>query len=298
MASEDLRRRLEALNGGPLANAAREDAREEPAARRERRLGKPPSGPVEPAVIAPASPERRDVLAASLARHVGGESRELKGGRGYYHVQKSVVADGTLCSERAASIGPILESASFRDHMRRPATALASEVLFLDLETLGLHGEPLFLIGLLSLTAEGGADCIQLLARGPDEESAILDRCAGYLRSAKLLLSYNGKSFDVPFLKARYERHGMRCPRIPPHVDLLVEARIRYRGRFRDCKLQTLERHLCGRTRDGDVPGARIPAVYRTCIESGDAEPLASILLHNRLDLATTAELVTHFWGA
>jgi uncharacterized protein YprB with RNaseH-like and TPR domain len=239
----------------------------------------------------------REALCASLDRHVGGESRALKDGRAYYHVQKCVVSGGPLPADRAASIGPILESASFRDHLRRPTTARASEVLFLDLETLGLHGEPLFLIGLLTLTEGGGAECVQLLARGLDEEAAILDRCAAYLRPTKLLLSYNGKSFDVPFLKARYERHGMRCPRIPAHVDLLMEARIRYSGQLRDCKLQTLERHLCGRKRTGDVPGAQIPAVYRKCLESGEAAPLASILLHNRLDLATTAELVTHFWG-
>lgn len=294
MASEDLRSRLEALNGGPLSNALPDRQEDGAGSRRESRtrIASPPAPLESSAAESPA----RQVLAGSLKQHVGGEERALKDGRGYYHVQKCVVSEGALCADRAASIGPILESSSFRDHLRRPTTARASEVLFLDLETLGLHGEPLFLIGLLNLT-EGGAECVQLLARGMDEEAAILDRCSSYLRSAKLLLTYNGKSFDVPFLKARYERHGMRCPRIPPHVDLLAEARIRYRGTFRDCKLQTLERQLCGRTRIGDVPGAQIPGVYRKCVESGDAAPLASILLHNRLDLATTAELVTHFWG-
>jgi uncharacterized protein YprB with RNaseH-like and TPR domain len=165
------------------------------------------------------------------------------------------------------------------------------------LETLGLQGEPLFLIGLLSFSAHGSAVCTQLLARGLDEEAAILDRCASRLRGMKLLLTYNGKSFDVPYLKARFEQHGMRAPRFPTHVDLLMEARMRYRGRFRDCRLQTLEQHLCGRTREGDIPGAKIPREYRRCVETGRADALATILHHNRLDLATTAELLSHFWG-
>lgn len=305
MATDDLRRRLEALNGGPLATPpsgigldSMPTAPSIPAGRRARK-GTDAGANAAFAVFDAATRESSLItpLTESLDRHVLGEARSLADGRGYYHVETSLSETDGFSTARIVSVCSILESASFRDHLRRPSTARASEAVFLDLETLGLHDKPLFLIGLLTLNTDGSAICSQLLARDLTEETAILDRCASRLHGAKLLLTFNGKSFDVPFLKSRFERHGLRAPRIPTHVDLLVEARIRYRGRLHDCRLQTLERHLCGRIRDGDVPGAQIPEVYRRCIQTCDAGPLANILLHNRLDLATTAELVSHFWG-
>jgi uncharacterized protein YprB with RNaseH-like and TPR domain len=291
MASDDLRKRLEALNGGPLASTPADIAS-------PTRRAKSPA--VYSATLVASAPPRdraaRLALSESLARLAGGEPRALADGREYHHVETCLASSGNLAPERTQEICTILESASFRDHLRRPTSATAEEALFLDLETLGLHGEPLFLIGMATVSTDRAATCIQLLARDLDEEATILDRCLSYLRRAKLLLTYNGKSFDVPMLKSRIERHGLRMPRIAAHVDLLMEARIRYRAQFRDCKLQTMERHLCGRTRTGDIPGAQIPAVYKTCVSDGNAAPLATILLHNRLDLATTAELVAHFW--
>ncbi len=305
MSADDLRKRLEALNGGPLAHmplpgSTLDDA---PAARRavsEMRAAEAVDSRFAHAAIkedTEVGSDRAHPLDSSLFRHVGGESRSLASGRSYYHVEKRLVDGGHLSLEAGLAVSGILQSASFRDQFRRPVAVRAEDTLFLDLETLGLHGEPLFLIGMLKLTADGEATCHQLLARDLDEEAVILERCITYLRGVHLLITYNGKSFDVPFLKSRIERHNLRFPRTPAHADLLVEARLRYRGRFSDCRLQTLERHLCGRTRIGDVPGARIPAVYRECIRTGDAAPLAAILHHNLLDLATTAQLVSHFWG-
>jgi hypothetical protein len=58
------------------------------------------------------------------------------------------------------------------------------------------------------------------------------------------------------------------------------------------CRLQTLERTLCGFEREGDVPGFEIPDRYFRYVRTGDARPLAGVLEHNRLDLLSLA-LVT-----
>jgi tetratricopeptide (TPR) repeat protein len=58
------------------------------------------------------------------------------------------------------------------------------------------------------------------------------------------------------------------------------------------CRLSTLEQHLCGYVREGDVPGFEIPARYFRYVHAGDARPLAAVLEHNRLDLLSLA-LVT-----
>jgi tetratricopeptide (TPR) repeat protein len=58
------------------------------------------------------------------------------------------------------------------------------------------------------------------------------------------------------------------------------------------CRLSTLEQHLCGYVREGDVAGFEIPACYFRYVHSGDPRPLAAVLEHNRLDLLSLA-LVT-----
>ncbi|NIM71370.1 MAG: exonuclease, partial [Xanthomonadales bacterium] len=64
-----------------------------------------------------------------------------------------------------------------------------------------------------------------------------------------------------------------------------------------DCRLQTVERYVCGRRRVGDVPGAQIPEVYHRFVETGDARLVAPILRHNAQDLVTVAEVLLKCLG-
>lgn len=285
MRSEELRRRLEALNGGPLESAPPPDEAAGPPRPRAARRKPPP--------IAPAS-------AAALDALLGGEARETDAGS-YYHVERAL----TDCAPDVGGLGRRVADAlccdGFRAALPRGARVEAPhEVVFLDLETLGLRDAPLFLIGALTVRPDGAATARQLLARSRDEEAAVLSAWAAELRSARLLVTYNGATFDMPYLRKRAAAHGMhgvRLGRRAGHLDLLKVARARYRGRLPNCRLQTLERHLCGRTREGDVPGRRIPAVYDRFTRTGDATELAAVLRHNLLDLATTADLLALFWA-
>jgi len=135
------------------------------------------------------------------------------------------------------------------------------------------------------------------MAREPDEEQDVLGAFSDVLRNCDLLVTFNGASFDVPLVRARAKAHRVDIDCWPPHVDVLLEARRRYRTSLPNCRLQTLEARICGRNRVGDVPGAQIPGVYREFVVTGDARGVAAIARHNVLDLATTAELFGRFWG-
>lgn len=79
----------------------------------------------------------------------------------------------------------------------------------------------------------------------------------------------------------------------PPHLDLLHDARRRWKGRLANCRLQTLETHLCRRSRSGDIPGSEIPAAYHQFVRDGEAGQLQAILHHNLLDMLTMVQLVS-----
>lgn len=171
------------------------------------------------------------------------------------------------------------------------------QVLFLDIETCGLANCPLFLIGTMSMR---GDDLLmsQFFARNYAEEAAVLDHLAEVASAYTMLITFNGKTFDVPYMRDRMVLHRLRYEFTHKHLDLLHEARRLWRGKFPDCKLQTLEAHICGRRRVGDTPGHLIPQLYHNFVRTGNATPLEGVFHHNALDIITMAELLPHVLGS
>ncbi len=174
-------------------------------------------------------------------------------------------------------------------------------IALLDTETAGLSSAPIFLVGMIvwETDAADRALSVQLLARDYAEERAMLAEAAGLLAQRSVLLTYNGRSFDLPMLRERMIYHALgECPEPAVHLDLLHEVRSRFRGRWEDCRLQTLEQHLCGRQRVDDIDGAEIPQAWHDFVHTGDASRIARIIQHNRMDLMTMLEVLPHLRGA
>jgi uncharacterized protein len=171
--------------------------------------------------------------------------------------------------------------------------ALPDRTLALDLETCGLAGSALFLIGMLR-QIEGVPTVEMLLARNYAEEAAVLASLWQTVADHDVLLTFNGKTFDWPMVVERSVRHRLqigagrdRCL----HIDILHHARRRWKKQLPDCRLQTLERHICRRTRAADIPGHAIPAVYANYVRTGFEREMDAVLYHNALDLVTLYDL-------
>lgn len=170
------------------------------------------------------------------------------------------------------------------------AAAFPAGTLFLDLETCGFAGAMVFLIGLIRVD-NGEVVLHQLLARNYAEERPILETLWQLAAANRVLVTFNGKSFDWPQIRDRSMYHRRRKIPQPHHVDLLHHSRRRWKHALPNCRLQTLERYLCGRFRRGDIPGSEIPAAYHRWVRTEDAIELRSILHHNALDLVTLLQL-------
>lgn len=225
----------------------------------------------------------------------GGEVREVDG-HPVFTVCRTA-EDLQPGRDLAGDLRAALESLSARDPedvdrgLRAAAGFAPADVAVLDLETTGFWGCPVFLVGLL-LEEDGRLVTHQLLARDYPEEAGILRLAAELLRAKRLLVTFNGKSYDVPCLRERAVTHRVpeRLDRLA-HVDVLHPARRRFRTELPDCRLQTLEREVVGIYRTGDVPSHEIPAVYHAFAATGDARALVPVLHHSRVDLLTTARL-------
>lgn len=166
---------------------------------------------------------------------------------------------------------------------------------FLDTETNGVAGGAgtvAFMVGLLVVQG-ASASLTRWVLTGFEGEAAMLRALVAAIDRDARLVSYNGKSFDVPLLDTRLRLLGIEA-RLSDrtHLDLLHWMRShRSRGR-QDCRLRTVEEAWLGVQRDDDIEGHAIPAVWRHWLESRALEPMRRVLAHNRIDLLSLAALL------
>ncbi len=207
------------------------------------------------------------------------------------HLARLPGTDPAIASRLRLRLGAPLPE----DLERDPAVRLWREqgvesAAFLDLETTGFGTGPIILAGVLAFY-EGEYRFRIYLARNYAEEGPMIEALAADLRRRPVLITYNGKSYDLPFLRER--RGRLRLGSEPPRAvfDVLHAARRRWKGRFSDLRLSTLEHHLFRRPRILDIPGRDIPAVYHRFVRSGNAAALVPILQHNLVDLYSLCEV-------
>jgi hypothetical protein len=174
----------------------------------------------------------------------------------------------------------------------RPCTA---RLALLDTETSGLAGGTgtcAFLVG-IGRFASDALVVRQWLMASFAAEAAMLAEVRSALADATCLVTYNGKSFDVPLLKSRFALAREPHPFAPlAHADLLHATRRRLQRGWPDCRLRTAESRGLAFDRDDDLPGAQVPAAWQRWLRHGDAAAVPRILEHNRLDLLSLAALL------
>jgi uncharacterized protein YprB with RNaseH-like and TPR domain len=171
-------------------------------------------------------------------------------------------------------------------------------LVFVDLETTGLVGGAGtigFLVGVGAF--DGGSFRLrQYFLRDPEEEPAMLEALRDDLEAADGVVSFNGRSFDLPLLQNRYTmalRDRWRITEFP-HLDLLYPSRRLWKSTLADCRLSTLEQSVLGIQRtDQDVPGDQIPGMYLDYLRTGDATEMSKVIYHNTIDILSLVGLAS-----
>jgi len=171
-----------------------------------------------------------------------------------------------------------------------------NKTVFLDTETTGLAGGAgtyIFLVGVGYF--EGDQFCVrQYFMRDYNEERALLSALNDLLANFKAVVTYNGKTFDLPLMESRYIMSGMKMSlKDPYHFDLLYPARRLWKRRLESCSLSTVEREILKVSRDDDVPGYLIPEIYFRYLRTKDARAIKKVFEHNLQDILSLVALVS-----
>ncbi len=175
------------------------------------------------------------------------------------------------------------------------AAVSADQLLFLDTETTGLAGgagTTAFMVGLGWFEC-GDLHIVQWLMAGFAAESALIARVAERFARTGVIVSFNGKSFDLPLLKTRARLVGRELGADElTHVDLLHVTRRLLHAGWPDCRLRTAEARALRLERADDLPGSEAPGAWRRWLSCGDASLLTRVLDHNRADLLSLVALL------
>lgn len=167
--------------------------------------------------------------------------------------------------------------------------------LFLDTETTGLSGGAgtvAFLVGVGYVEA-GELVTRQFVIKDYAAEPEMLLLLSELFARFDTVVTFNGKSFDMPLLEARYTLCRLR-ERYKPlsQLDLLHPARRVWKLRLESCRLSNLERRVLGVRREGDLPGSEAPERFFQYLQTGDFSLLEEVIAHNLQDVVTLALLL------
>ncbi len=186
-------------------------------------------------------------------------------------------------AEKNLSVG---NSLFFDHHLPRDAVwrlyeNFRDETCFFDIETTGLDRDR-DVVTTVSFHQDGETET---LVRGQDLDG---DRIADMFFDAKVIVSFNGKRFDVPFLEEKFDVEIET-----PHIDLLYLCRrLGLTG-----GLKRIEEELGVDREMDDVDGREAIHLWKRYEKSGDEAALDKLVEYNKLDVINLKPLLEDVHG-
>lgn len=162
---------------------------------------------------------------------------------------------------------------------------------FMDIETKGLSNVPIILIGVAEIKKDKIV-ASQYFLRDYAEEASIIEAYLTHLDEDSVHVTFNGKTFDIPFIKNRCRYNRIDANLDLPHLDLMYFAKNLWADDLPNCQLQTIEREIFGINRVDDVPGQYIPGYWDSYLENDNIGPVVPIIEHNAQDIISLASFL------
>jgi uncharacterized protein len=164
---------------------------------------------------------------------------------------------------------------------------MAAKIAILDIETTSLAADSGIVVGIGLMPEDGPAE--YLSAGRTEEEETVLSKLVSLLDQFEIVVTWNGRSFDLPFLTTRLLSHGLDPQPLlgMRHIDLHEVVKGRLRLTF------TYLEHVCnffGIEKRKEPMGMDVPHLYLKAQE-GDPGALKVIREHCLDDLEATRKV-------
>ena len=236
----------------------------------------------------------KDKLAGEIIENDGGDfyKREvhydLNRNHGFYQI-------GEIFDHQSSDFKVLLDKEKKNIFKDKKIKELLSNFLFIDTETTGLMGGTgtlPFMIG-AGYFQDDQFIVRQYFMRDYDDEYSLLLDLKNLISQNNYLVSFNGKSFDLPLLETRFVLNRMDKPESSYHFDLLHISR-RVWNHLDSCSLGNLENEILDIYRKDDVSGNQIPKIYFKYLRKKDPLLVAPIFKHNLIDIVSLVILLKH----
>lgn len=164
-----------------------------------------------------------------------------------------------------------------------------------DIETLGLNPAfcPVVLAGVMTADESGNCILTQYFAETPDDERELLETLEEYLNGFDCILTYNGRHFDVPFIKKRAAHCGLTEFSVKPYnldLYLVINGHSPFRQTLKSLRQSSIEEYMgLSSGRIDEISGKESVELYYKYLDCTDptlkASLMEKILLHNHDDL-------------
>ncbi len=182
----------------------------------------------------------------------------------------------------------LLTRSEFKESIER------THCVFFDLETTGLAGGAgtfAFLIG-FAYWVDEQIHTRQFFLPDFGREYRLFNEINEWLNQFEYLVSYNGKTFDLPLLTNRYVLNRVDNDfRQKNHIDLVHLCRRIWKDSIESCSLISIEENLLGMKREGDIPGSMVPQAYFDFLYTGVVHDVIRMIEHNWLDIVSSAKI-------
>ncbi|WP_337642909.1 ribonuclease H-like domain-containing protein, partial [Anthropogastromicrobium sp.] len=175
------------------------------------------------------------------------------------------------------------------------AIAPLKDLVFLDIETTGLTPatSSIYLIGAV-YHQQMEWHIRQWFSDSLNSEQEILEDFFSFIKNYQVVVSFNGETFDIPFLKKCAAAYGLNTDALDNirSFDLYRHLRpVKTLLQLENLKLATLESYL-NISRLDQATGKEMIAVYHDYLETGDKRLYQVLLLHNEDDLKALPQIM------
>lgn len=193
----------------------------------------------------------------------------------------------------------IIERKALDNCFNPPIGIRPEETVYFDIETTGFSADvtALYLIGCIYFK-EGEWQLIQWFAEDNKSEKEALSAFSDFIKDKKYLICYNGTTFDLPYLRKKYEKHGLTFQSYKYEIIDFYRAFASYKGflGLKGLKQKDIEKSL-GIIREDKFSGGELIEWYSKYLklrfsDSSEKEEIyKTLILHNSDDLAGLARL-------